>query len=257
MIDADNPGAAQSMTYGPQHYYGSLAPEGLSLIFSSYREKGVYEIYEDGWREGIPSQSQFNQLTDRLGVSNAPEISPDGKQIIFARHVPETGLDEIWLMHRNGTRQHRLIDTKGWDPTWSPDGKQVLFASDRGGSTQLWVVGVDGTSLRKVSDLPAIRGRSDWSPDGRYIVTDSGGSWEHEVYLMNSDGSNAHRISPPGGNSQGASFSPDSEWVAFTAYFDHPADPDGCEIYIMRIDGSDLRRMTDNTVCDYQPRWGP
>jgi Tol biopolymer transport system component len=74
---------------------------------------------------------------------------------------------------------------------------------------------------------------------------------------MNADGSNAHQISSPGGNSQGASFSPDSKWVAFTAYSDHPGDPNGCEIYIMRIDGSDLRRMTDNTICDYQPRWGP
>ncbi len=74
---------------------------------------------------------------------------------------------------------------------------------------------------------------------------------------MEPDGSNARLLSPPGGNAQGASISPDSQWVAFTAYYDHPNDDHGCEIYIMRIDGTDLRRLTSNDYCDYQPRWGP
>lgn len=257
MIDADDPGTVRTMTYGAQHYYGSLAPEGMSLIYSGFREKDVYEIYELGWREGTPASSQFRQLTDRLGVLNAAEVSPDGRQIVFARHVPETGLDEIWLMQRDGRDQRRLLDMRAWDPTWSPDGREILFASDQAEGIQLWVVEVDGSNLRRVTDLPAQRGRSDWSPDGRSIVTDSGGPWRHEIYLMNADGSDAHRISPPGGNSQGPTFSPDGQWVAFTAYFDHPNDPNGCEIYIMRIDGTDRRRMTDNLFCDYQPRWGP
>jgi len=24
----------------------------------------------------------------------------------------------------------------------------------------------------------------------------------------------------------------------------------------MRVDGSDIRQLTDNDYCDYQPRWG-
>jgi hypothetical protein len=30
----------------------------------------------------------------------------------------------------------------------------------------------------------------------------------------------------------------------------------GSEIYIKRVDGTDLRRLTENGFCDYQPRWG-
>jgi TolB protein len=74
---------------------------------------------------------------------------------------------------------------------------------------------------------------------------------------MDSDGSNERQVAPSGGNSHGSSFSPDGGWIAFTAYFDIPGDINGCEIYTMRTDGSDLRRLTDNDYCDYQPRWGP
>jgi TolB protein len=74
---------------------------------------------------------------------------------------------------------------------------------------------------------------------------------------LNSDGSSVRQLTPSGGNSQGPSFSLDGQWVAFTAYFDKYGDDHGCEIYIIRTDGTDLRRLTNNGYCDYQPRWGP
>ena len=163
---------------------------------------------------------------------------------------------QVWVMDRNGGNPRQVVAGSGWDPTWSPDGTRLLFASERSGQNQLWVVNLDGSGLRKVSDLPAIRGRSDWSSLDQ-IVTYSGTPWNRELFLMNADGSNTRQLTPTGGNSQGPSFSPDGQWVAFTAYFDKFNDIHGCEIYIIRVDGTDLRRLTNNSYCDYQPRWGP
>ena len=233
-----------------QHYYPSLSPDGLSVVYAAFRVANVYEIYELTLATGA-----VKQLTDRLGLLNAPEISPDGTQIIFTHWIESTDRNEVWVMRRDGSNPHRVADVTGWDPTWSPDGTQVLFASNRSGPNQLWAMALDGSGLHQVSNLPALRGRSDWSSQD-LIVTYSGEAWKREVFAMNSNGSGQHRISPAGGNSQGPSFSPGGQWVAFTAYFDHPNDDHGCEIYIMRIDGSDLRRLTDNDYCDYQPRWG-
>jgi Tol biopolymer transport system component len=165
--------------------------------------------------------------------------------------------NEIWLMNRDGSNPRPIPNALGWDPTWSPDGSTILFASDSDGAVQLVTIRSDGSELKRISSLPAIRGRSDWSPDGQFIVTYSGEPWKRDVYIMNADGSNAHMLSPTGGNSQGPSFSPDGKWVAFTSYFDQYGEDNGCEIYIMRVDGSDVRRLTDNDYCDYQPRWGP
>ncbi len=252
IINADGTGFRRLTTDdNTQHYYPSLAPDGKSVVYAGFREANIYEIYEMNLVTG-----NVVRLTKKLGNLNAPEISPNGKYIIFKLWSANIDKNVLWVMDRDGQNADKISRVEGWDPTWSPDGKYVLFASDMDGVIQLFRMGTNGKDLHRVSDLPAIRGRSDWSPDGQYIVTYSGEPWHHEVYIMNVDGSNAHVISPSGGNAQGASFSPDGQWVAFTAYYDHPGDDHGCEIYIMRVDGTDLRRITNNDYCDYQPRWG-
>ena len=253
IMNADGSGMRRLTTENNRrHYYGSLAPDGQSIVYSSFRELNVYEIYSLDLSNG-----GVDQLTDRMGVLLAPEISPDGTSITFARGNPNTGNVQIMIMDRNGEDVGSIPQVNGWDPTWSPDGTEILFASGAEGAAQLFVVNRNGKDLRQISNLPGLRGRSDWSPDGQLIVTYTGPAWNREVYIMNADGSNARQLTPSGGNSQGPSFSPDGKWVAFTAYFDHYGDDHGCEIYIIRIDGSDLRRLTDNDYCDYQPRWGP
>ncbi len=253
IINADGSGFRRLTTDdNRQHYYPSLSPDGNSVVYAAFREENIFEIYEMDLTNG-----QTRQLTNRVGVANAPEISPDGKTIVFMRWTAQSGQYQIWTMDRNGENPNNLPKISGWDPTWSPDGKYFLFASDMKGSVQLYTVKSNGRGLHQISNLPAIRGRSDWSPDGVTLVTYSGEPWHREIYLMNADGANVRQLTPSGGNSQGPSFSPDGRWVAFAAYFDHPGDIHGCEIYIIRTDGSDLRRLTDNDYCDYQPRWGP
>ena len=59
------------------------------------------------------------------------------------------------------------------------------------------------------------------------------------------------------GNNLTPNFSPDGQWIAFTSYRDHFGDDNGCEIYIMRVDGSEVTGLTNNDYCDWQPNWGP
>lgn len=252
IINADGSGFRQLTNDNVRHYYPSLSPDGQNVLYSAFREKNVYEIYEMNLNSG-----NVKRLTNRLGVANAPEVSPNGETIVFMRGNPNTQQNQIWVMERDGNDPANIPQALGWDPTWSPDGKLILFASDRDGGVQLFTVSLKGSAIKRVSNLPSIRGRSDWSPDGSFIVTYSGEPWKREVYIMGADGSNARQITPSGGNSQGPSFSPDGQWVAFTAYFDHYGDDHGCEIYIIRTNGTDLRRLTNNSYCDYQPRWGP
>jgi TolB protein len=47
-------------------------------------------------------------------------------------------------------------------------------------------------------------------------------------------------------------WSPDGQWIAF-------AGEDGAdsEIYAVRADGTDLRKITDNDRNEYEPSWSP
>ena len=114
----------------------------------------------------------------------------------------------------------------------------------------------DGSNVHKVTKFADLRGRSDWSSDGHTIATYTGQSWQREIILADLNSSTSHQITN-GGNNLAPSFSPDGNWIAFTSYMDKYKDDNGCEIYIMRTDGSDIRRLTNNDYCDYQPRWGP
>src|SRR5215212_4180385 len=253
MMNADGSGMRRLTTEDNlRHFYPSLAPDGQSVLYAGFREQNVYEIYSLNLKD-----DSVDQLTNRMGVLTAPEVSPDGNSIVFAKGNPNNGQFQVGVMDRNGKNASNIPQVFGWDPTWSPDGNQILYASGPESGAQLFVVNRNGNGLHQVSNLPAIRGRSDWSPDGQSIVTYSGPAWHRDVYIMNADGSNSRQLTPSGGNSQGPSFSPDGKWVTFTAYFDKYGDDHGCEIYVIRTDGTDLRRLTNNDYCDYQPRWGP
>jgi len=253
IMNADGTGFRRLTTNdSKQHFYPSLAPDGQSVVYSAFVETDNYDIFELHLANG-----NVTHLTNTYGVETGPEISPDGGSITYARYSSTSDNFQIYLANRNGKNAGNIARVFGWDPTWSPNGKRILFASDMRGSNQLYTVKLDGSDLQVITNLPALRGRSDWSADGNYIVTYSGPAWNRELYIMNSDGTNSHQLTPSGGNSQGPSFSPDGKWVAFTAYFDDYGDDHGCEIYVIRVDGTDLRRLTNNDYCDYQPRWGP
>jgi len=232
-----------------QHYYASLSPDGNSIVFSSSRSGGI-EIFEMG-----VDGKNMKQLTSGIGECFAPEISPDGRLVVFLRN--QNGKNYISLMKRDGTFLGDINDHYDCkDPTWSPDGSQILFASSQSGSPQFYTMNSDGSNVRKITEMAGFRGRSDWGPDW-IMASYAGNTNEHnrEIYLF--DDSTTPVSITSGGDNLAPSFSPDGNWITFMSYRNHFWDPDGCEIYTMRLEDNTVQRLTDNDYCDYQPRWGP
>ena len=229
----------------------SLSPDGQKAVFSLSDGQNT-EIYELDVATG-----RTKQLTELRKSLGSPEISPDDQYIIFHYRSGNNNV-QLWIMNRDGSDAHKFYSESGkdaHDPTWSPDGKQILFALGKGENNQLYITDLDGRDPRLVNDTIDTRGRSDWSIKD-LISFDQGGPFVHNVYLMNTDGNSLKQLSE-GNNSQGASISPDGNWIAFTAYTNvADRDTNSCEIFIMRVDGTDIRQLTNNTYCDYQPRWG-
>lgn len=256
LINADGSGQ-QVLTEAGAHddFFPEIAPDGGSVIFSSNRS-GRYQIWELELLSGEVTQlTSFNN-----GEPFAPAISPDGETIVFYyQGANSCWYDcQLWIMDRDGDDPHALTDVPGgaWDPAWSPDGSQILFASAVQSRPQLHVYDLASGEVSQMTDIVGIRGRNDWAPDGLHVSTYVGSTWDWNIYTFDLNGQNPRQLTD-GFSNLAPSYSPDGQWIVFMSYRDHPRQPLGCEIYIMRTDGSDVRRLTENGICDWQPRWGP
>jgi eukaryotic-like serine/threonine-protein kinase len=116
---------------------------------------------------GASIVATFNQLSDQPGSEVFPSLSPDGKQIVYARK--KEGNWDIYLQRVGGRTAINLTadsPTEDTHPAFSPDGNLIAFRSWRDGGG-IFVMGATGENIRRVSDFghhPA------WSPDGKEIV---------------------------------------------------------------------------------------
>src|SRR5271156_4304887 len=104
-----------------------------------------------------------------LQSANAPQISPDGSQVVYARTMIDKQADKyqsaIWIVNADGSH-HRFL-AKGGGAVWSADGKSIAFlAQGEPKGTQVFVLqlGVQGppTQLTWLTEEP---GNLRWSPD--------------------------------------------------------------------------------------------
>jgi dipeptidyl aminopeptidase/acylaminoacyl peptidase len=114
------------------------------------------------------------QILDLRGLSEV-QISPDGERVAFTVTEPPKGAtrnSNIWIFNTR-TRDLRRFTTatkRDYSPRWSPGGKTLAFLSNRDGSTQIYLLTMDGGEASKLTD-----GKSDieslaWSPDGLRIA---------------------------------------------------------------------------------------
>jgi tRNA A-37 threonylcarbamoyl transferase component Bud32 len=233
-----------------KHYYASFSSDGSKIVFSS-SFSGGFEIFIMNSGGSGPQQ-----LTSGMGEFYAPALSPDGRNIVAMRHV--NGKNYITLLTSDGryiTDLNDYYDCK--DPVWSPDGSEILFAANPNRTAiQFYVMNADGSNVKKLTEMEGVRGRSDWNVDG--TMASYSGQHEkqnRELFLFGKNKS--PQIITDGGDNLAPSFSPDGKWVTFMSYRDNFGDPDGCEIYIMRLEDGYTKRLTNNNYCDYQPIWGP
>jgi len=64
--------------------------------------------------------------------------------------------------------RHRAND---FSPTRSPTGEQILFVSDRGKTSDLYLMDADGRHVRQVFHKALDRGHPTWAPDGKRIAS--------------------------------------------------------------------------------------
>lgn len=107
-----------------------------------------------------------------------PQVSPDGKLVAYQVGTVDLEANKsstaLWVAATDGkTPPKPLTNPNGKSdkhPRWSPDGKTILFESTRSGSSQLWVIALDGGEARQLTDISTGANSAIWSPDGKRIA---------------------------------------------------------------------------------------
>lgn len=149
-------------------------------------------------------------------------------------------------------------DHLDWNPFWSADGKWLYFASDRHGSMNLWRIAIDEESGRTSGDPQRVMLPASWAgyfsplPDATKVAFVNVAQSSRIEQWSIEDPKRPPRVIFEGALlATGVAVSPDGRSLAFSA-----ASPQE-DIYIIGVDGTGLRQLTNDPEKDRGPRWSP
>ena len=252
--------AGTTLFHSPDAFEMPVRPVSIGL-------DGEYVLVDGGgpiWL--VPLQAGRNRVlttppTD--GSDHSPLVSPDGRQVAFAR-MPDGGVSDVYLVNVEGTRLSRLTTTPtpprgtpkvGVTPlAWSPDATRLLvFRHDRlaivdvatGESTDVGQVGVRFwiASARWFGAPPVPSSR------GTIVFERSAEGGTADLYTVRADGTDLHRLTA-NLRSYDPAWSPSGDRIAFTG-----GGTLDRQLFVMNADGSGTTQLTQ--LAPREGAWDP
>ena len=229
------------------------SPDGTMLAFDDVG--AIYVVSSDGTGE--------RRLSTGPGRDQTPAWSPDGRKIAVRSLEGMTGGITVIDVDDGGRR--RLTDNMmDGMPAWSPDGTMIAFSRN----TDIHLIRVDGSSLRRFTSLEGYEDAPTWSPDGRQIafrhnstisVADVDGGRARQLAspggtgMVDPQGRGANKLAVGRGDPNGPRWSPDGTKLVYALW----QSGESCSVWVMSADGGEQRPLTDGQTCDHDPAWQP
>ena len=105
-----------------------------------------------------------------------PQISPDGKTIVYVRRSMDRLADrvrgDLWTLDvASGAHRPLVVGGAAANaPRWSPDGNRLLYASSSDGRPELRLLYLDSGRSVALAQFEAAPSQAQWSPDGQQIA---------------------------------------------------------------------------------------
>jgi eukaryotic-like serine/threonine-protein kinase len=201
-----------------------------------------------------------------VGTGHQPSVSPHGLRIAYWGIAPAGGRRDVYTIGTGDegpgpstpVTEDLALD---WSPFWSGDGRFLYFGSDRGGTMNLWRVGIDESS-GKVQGNPepvmvpvSQAGPFRATPDGSRVVFTSV-ERERTLERLPFDPVSEKvtgAASPLMRFVTGVAYprvSPQGNLLTFSGF-------EGHHILVMKTDGTGLRKLTDDGHNNRLPNFSP
>jgi eukaryotic-like serine/threonine-protein kinase len=151
--------ALSRLTFAGNYILGSWASSGTHVV--AVRGSAIVRLPIDG--------AGPEDLYDDDTQKNFPDVSPDGRRVVFDAAGAGSGSDLVMLdVEQRVARPWQAERFNETQPRFSPDGRRIAYVSDESGRFEVFVRSIEGAGGRiQVST----RGGTSpvWSRDGREI----------------------------------------------------------------------------------------
>jgi len=192
------------------------------------------------------------RLTVSRQLNVNPAWSPDARSLAYTtyRPIPDIFVSLIY----QGVLQN---PTKGvgtnYLPVFSPDGRQIAFMSARDGNPEIYLMNVDGSNVRRLTNHPAGDVTPTWSPSGSQIAFTSDRTGKPQIYVMSADGSNLRRLTTAESEADRPTWSPAPfNEIAFAARTGGAFD-----IKVYELSSGQTRQLTFGEGSNESPAYSP
>jgi len=233
-----------------------ISEDGSRVLFVSDRsgQVQIYAIDVDG--------NNLTELTDDPSGGQTPRWSRDGTQIAFSLG------SSLAVMNADGSNIRVLMEAQPQetaDPCragafvggWSPDDSEIVYYSssvsrEEGQVCKIAAGGGDPDVIVFEAGQYAIE--PVFSPDGSRIVYRAIIDDQHDIWIVDLASGERTNLTDDADLDIEPDWSPDGQWIAFGSL---RAGEPHFDLFVMRADGTDVRRITDDPAKDANPVWGP
>jgi dipeptidyl aminopeptidase/acylaminoacyl peptidase len=277
-----------------------FSPDGNWILYTETEwdrknDRQVSHLFVTRFPGGAPVK-----LTAGEKGETAPQWAPDGSRIAFLADrgaADAKNGNQIWIIRPNGGEAEKITSEESAikEFQWAPDGKRLAFVvadtpkdkADRekrkkdkfdailvdAGYTysHLWIMSVDGTSKKRVTDGGFSVSNPRWSPDSKSIAYVQSGMGTQEssffdlnadrnsdIYVVSADGGPSRRLTSNPGPDSSPAWSPDGSEITYLSAMDPRSWAEKVDVMVMPAAGGSPKDLTkDFADSATSPKWAP
>ncbi len=238
-------------------YTGGSAAVKSKLRSPAWSPDGKQVVYEKADFKPRPQNQLLYSWDSNYEVRYTdvfPSFSKDGKLVITEKDFDSS----IAIMDADGANRVRVFPANramAFAPSWSPDGQWIVFGlggflqARKNNPAKIMMVRRDGTEAQDLTEGMPNAGFPSWAPDGKRIVYRVWGGKDLGLRILNLANHSVQVLTTEYDNVP--YWSPDGERILFT----RKHEGNNFDIFTIRPDGSDLRRLTTSAANDAHAFW--